>query len=63
MPSTGPGFWLHYSIHQGKMVGERNFSEELQITGCAWALGMHGIVGEPGGSLGKLRLGGVKLDL
>ena len=56
MPSTGPGFWLHYSIHQGKMVGERNFSEELQITGCAWALGMHGIVGEPGGYLGKLRL-------
>lgn len=52
-----------YSIHQGKVVGERNLSEELQITGDAWAFGLHGIIGESGRSLGRLTLGGMKLGL
>ena len=52
-----------YSIHQGKSLGDRNLSEELQITGDdAWAFQPHRVVGELGGSLGKPTLGGMKLD-
>lgn len=33
-----------YGIQQGKAVGERSLSEELQVTVDAWALGLRGIV-------------------